>query len=349
MKLYNPGKIPWQESQLIYHALAKLGRESLCLVSPATPYVCIGFHQDVEQEVDIDFCRAHSIPIFRREVGGGAVFLDGSQLFFQLIIKRDNPIVPQRIDAFYKKFLQPVIEVHHRIGIQAEYKPINDLVVETRKISGSGAAEIGDCIVFVGNLILDFDYETMSRVLKIPDEKFRDKVKKTIEENLSTIRRELGEATSIQWDEQTLNNMVAEEFTKVVGALVPADKDDRLIKKMKMLESSMIDDTWLYRKGKRVEGRVVKVRAGLEVRQRIHKATGGLLRADFTVDDGTIKDVFISGDFFCFPVDAVDRLAAELKACALDNIENVVTAFYQAEDFEIPGVTVEDWMQVFRT
>ena len=349
MKLYNPGKIPWQESQLIYHALAKLGREALCLVSPATPYVCIGFHQDVRQEVDIDFCRAHNIPIFRREVGGGAVFLDGNQLFFQLIIKRDNPIAPQRIDAFYKKFLQPVIEVHHRIGIQAEYKPINDLVVETRKISGSGAAEIGDCIVFVGNLILDFDYETMSRVLKIPDEKFRDKVKKTIEENLSTIRRELGEATSIQWDEQTLNNMVAEEFTKVVGPLAPADKDDRLIKKMKMLESSMIDDTWLYRKGKRVEGRVVKVLAGLEVRQRIHKATGGLLRADFTVNDGTIKDIFISGDFFCFPVEAIDRLAAKLEACALDNIANVVTAFYQTEDFEIPGVTVDDWMQVFRT
>jgi lipoate-protein ligase A len=348
MKLYIPGKIPWQESQLIYHALAKLGREALCLVSPATPYVCIGFHQDVKQEVDIDFCRAHNIPIFRREVGGGAVFLDGNQLFFQLIIKRDNPIAPQRIDAFYKKFLQPVIEVHHRIGIQAEYKPINDLVVETRKISGSGAAEIGDCIVFVGNLILDFDYETMSRVLKIPDEKFRDKVKKTIEENLSTIRRELGEATSIQWDEQTLNNMVAEEFTKVVGPLAPADKDNRLIKKMKRLESSMIDDTWLYRKAKRVEGRVVKVRAGLEVRQRIHKATGGLLRANFTVNDGTIKDIFISGDFFCFPVEAIDRLAAKLEACALDNIANVVTSFYQAEDFEIPGVTVDDWMQVFR-
>ncbi len=255
MELYNLGKVPWAESQLMYHALAKLGRESLCLVSPAAPYVCIGFHQDAQQEVDFEFCKASNIPVFRREVGGGAVFLDGNQLFFQLIIQRDNPIVPQRIDAFYKKFLQPVIEVHHRIGIQAEYKPINDLVVETRKISGSGAAEIGDCIVFVGNLILDFDYETMSRVLKIPDEKFRDKVKKTIEENLSTIHRELVEATSIQWDEQTLNNMVAEEFTKVVGPLAPADKDDRLINKMKVLESSMMDDTWLYRKAKRVAGR----------------------------------------------------------------------------------------------
>jgi lipoate-protein ligase A len=348
MKLYNLAKIPWQDSQLIYHALAKLGREALCLVSPATPYVCIGFHQDVEQEVDLDFCRTHNIPVFRREVGGGAVFLDGNQLFFQLIIKRNNPIVPKRIDAFYKKFLQPVITVHRRIGIQAEYKPVNDLVVENRKISGSGAAEIGECIVFVGNLILDFDYETMSRVLKIPDEKFRDKVKKTIEENLSTLGRELGETPSVQLDEQTLNNMVAEEFAKTVGPLTPADKDEQLINKMKMLESSMTDNDWLYRKAKRVQERIVKVRAGLEVRQRIHKATGGLIRADFALDEGLIKDVFISGDFFCFPVDAIDRLAAKLEACPLANISNVVTDFYKAEDTEIPGVTVADWLQVFR-
>ena len=103
----------------MYHALAQLGRESLCLLAPATPYVCIGFHQDVNQEVDLGFCRANDIPVFRREVGGGAVFLDGNQLFFQLIIQRDNPIAPKRIDAFYKKFLQPVIEVYHRIGIEA--------------------------------------------------------------------------------------------------------------------------------------------------------------------------------------------------------------------------------------
>jgi lipoate-protein ligase A len=134
MDLYNLGKVAWEESQLMYHALAKLGRESLCLVSPATPYVCIGFHQDAEQEVDLEFCKANSIPVFRREVGGGAVFLDGNQLFFQLIIQRDNPIAPRRIDAFYKKFLQPVIEVHRRIGIEARYKPVNDLVIETRKI-----------------------------------------------------------------------------------------------------------------------------------------------------------------------------------------------------------------------
>jgi lipoate-protein ligase A len=347
LKLYDLSKIPWQETQLIYHALAQLGQDALCLVSPATPYVCIGFHQDVEQEVDMDYCRSHSIPVFRREVGGGAVFLDGNQLFFQLVIKRNNPIVPKKIDAFYKKFLQPVITVHRRIGIEAEYKPVNDLVVENRKISGSGAAEIGECIVFVGNLILDFDYETMARVLKIPDEKFRDKVRKTIEENLSTIDRELSKTASAQPDEQALNNMVAEEFAKTVGRLTPAAQDDRLINKMKMLEASMMDKAWLYRKGKRAVERSVKIRAGLEVKHRLHKATGGLIRADYALEDGKMKDVYISGDFFCFPADAVDRLAARLEGCTPDDIADVVADFYQPADTEIPGVTVDDWLQVF--
>ena len=348
MDLYNFGKIPWEESQLIYHALAKLGRESLCLVSPAMPYVCIGFHQDAKQEVDLEFCRANNIPVFRRKVGGGAVFLDGNQLFFQLIIQRDNPIAPKRIDAFYKKFLQPLIAVHHRIGLDAKYKPVNDLVVETRKISGTGAAEIGDCIVFVGNLILDFDYETMSRVLKIPDEKFRDKVKKTIEENLSTIRRELGEQKAAQWDEQTLNYMMVEEFEKLLGTLTPANKNDELIAKMKELETLMINDAWLFQKGKRVEGRVVKVRSGLNVVQRMHKATGGLIRVEFTIEDGKYKSVTISGDFFSFPRDAVVRLAAMLEDCRTDNASKVISDFYQTEKFEIPGVTVDDWSQAFK-
>ena len=157
MYLYSLGKVPWHESQTIYHALASLGREALSLVSPATPYVCIGFHQDAHQEVDLDFCRANRIPIFRRDLGGGAVYLDGDQLFFHLILHKDNPAVPKRKEAFYKKFLQPIINVYRKIGIPAEFKPVNDVITRNRKISGTGVGEIGECIVFVGNLILDFN------------------------------------------------------------------------------------------------------------------------------------------------------------------------------------------------
>ena len=348
MELYALGKIPWEETQLLYHSLALLGREALCLVSPASPYVCIGYHQDLEQEVDLEFCRAHDIPIFRREVGGGAVFLDGNQLFFHLILKHDNPIAPKRIDAFYQKFLKPVIAVHHRIGLQVEYKPVNDLIFQNRKISGTGAAEIGDSIVLVGNLILDFDYETMARVLKIPDEKFRDKVKKTIEENLSTIRRELGAERADQWDENTLNNMLAEEFQKLLGPMTPARKDNLLIAKMQAMKSEMMRDDWLFHRGKRVGGRVVKVRSGLEVVQRMHKATGGLIRAEFVVEDGCYKEVAISGDYFCFPKDTVSRLQSSIEDSPTKEIVKVVTDFYQMGRFEWPRVEIDDWMQIFK-
>jgi lipoate-protein ligase A len=189
LELFNLGKVPWLETQLIYHALADLGREALTLVSPATPYVCI--------------------PVFRRNLGGGAVYLDGNQLFFHLILHRDNPAIPYGKISFYKKFLQPVIDVYRHIGIAADYKPVNDVLVEHRKISGTGAAEIGACIVFVGNLIVDFDYDMMSRVLKVPDEKFRDKVHQTIKANLTTIRRELGDEKSGQWSDTRLNDLMA--------------------------------------------------------------------------------------------------------------------------------------------
>jgi len=41
-------------------------------------------------------------------------------------------------------------------------------------------------MVFVGGILLDFNYKAMSRILKVPDEKFRDKVFKTMEENVTT-------------------------------------------------------------------------------------------------------------------------------------------------------------------
>lgn len=346
MLLYNLGKVPWEESQLIYHALAMLNREALSLVSPASPYVCIGYHQDVEQEVDLDYCRENQIPVFRREVGGGAVFLDGNQLFFHLILRRDNPIIPKGINAFYKNFLQPVIDIHHQIGIPVKYKPVNDLVVNSRKISGTGVGEIGDCIVFVGNLIVDFDYESMARVLKIPDEKFRDKVKKTIMENLSTIRRELGDENATQWREDKLNAMMVEAFTGLIGPMINVEMDDELIRKMNDLRKTMLINAWLYRRGKNIKGKVIKVKSGLEIVQKLHKSAGGLLRTEFQKDEGRYKEVRISGDFFCYPKDTIDRLTNEIEDTQTDKLHHVLKSFYDKGGFEMPGVDVEDWVRV---
>jgi lipoate-protein ligase A len=348
MRLYNLGKVPWQESQLIYHALAELGWEALSLVSPATPYVCIGFHQDVEQEVDLAYCNAKNIPVFRRDVGGGAVYLDGDQLFFHLILHKDHPEAPKNKELFYRKFLQPIINVYRRIGIPAVYKPVNDVLAGTKKISGTGVGEIGDCIVFVGNLIVDFNYEEMAKVLKVPDEKFRDKIHKTLKENLTTIRRELGEKEASRWDEGTLNALMAEEFQKILGPMTLSAKDPVLQSKMDELGAHLMSEEWLFQKGKTMPGREVKIRAGLNVIQKAYKAPGGLIRADYEVKEGRIKGVFVSGDFFCFPRTGIRKLERKLEDQPVEQVEALLSAFYADGEAETPGITVQDWLQVFK-
>ena len=347
MELYNLGRVSWEDSQLIYHALAHLGREALSLVTPGAPYVCLGRHQDAVQEVDLEFCRSEGIPVFRREVGGGGVYLDGDQYFYQLILRKDNPLVPLSREAFFRKFLQPVLNTYRRIGLPAEFKPINDVLVNSRKIAGTGVGEIGECVVFVGNLIADFNFGLMSRVLKVPDEKFRDKIKKTMEENMTTIRRELGENAD-QWDNALLNDLLAEEYDKVVGPLSERVVDEELRAKVDELAAWMLSEDWLHSKGKRIPQRQVKIRSGVDVYQRLHKASGGLVRADFAINNGIFEEVSLSGDWFCFPADGVETLEKGLEGTTVVGAAETLANLIKEHRVETPGVSLEDWLTVLK-
>ena len=81
MFLFDLGKLPGQQSMLIFHALARMGIEALVVVSPKTPLASIGYFQDAEQEVDLQYCKELGIPFMRREGGGGATYLDAHQIF----------------------------------------------------------------------------------------------------------------------------------------------------------------------------------------------------------------------------------------------------------------------------
>ncbi|HUW13064.1 MAG TPA: lipoate--protein ligase family protein [Anaerolineae bacterium] len=343
MKLYRLETVAWQDSQLLYHALPRLGREGLILVSPATPYVCIGFFQDARQEVDLPFCREQNIPVFRREVGGGAVYLDGAQLFYQLVIHRDNPLVPQSKEAFYRRFLEAPIAAYRALGIPAEYKPVNDIIANQRKVSGNGVAEIGEYIVFVGNLIVDFNYEMMTRVLRVPDEKFRDKVYKTLHENLSTVRREVGEPPP----NEELWSLLADRFAETLGPLeVETTVDAQWRSKAYDLAPQFLSEEWLLQKRRPADARAVTIRSGVQVRQRVHKAPGGLIRATTEVQDGRFAAVSLSGDFFFYPQEKLAALESALLGVLEGEAGDAISRFYEEQGIESPGVTPADLAQV---
>lgn len=343
MDLYNLGKVSWQDSQLLYHALAHLGREALMIVQPGAPYVCIGYHQDAEREVEVDYLREHGIPLFRREVGGGAVYLDEGQLFYQFILRGDRADVPRDKNKLYRKYLGPVVQTFRDCGVDAEFKPVNDIIVGGRKISGNGAGEINNMAVLVGNFILDFNYEMMSHVLRVPDEKFRDKVYKTLEGALSTLKRELGESPTIQ----QLSERLIGHCEPLLGDFTPRGVDDELRAMADRLwEERFRHDEWtLANDLRRRGGRDVKIASGIHVIERMFKAPGGLIRATAVQRGDHLFDIHLSGDFFLFPADSLASLEAALEEVSAEAgaIEARITDFYASNAIEAPGVTPRDF------
>jgi lipoate-protein ligase A len=340
MNLYNLGHVPWLDSQLIYHAFPRLGMEGLILLAPAEPYVCIGYHQDARQEVDLAYCREHGIPVFRREVGGGAVYLDGQQLFYQLIIHRDNPLAPRDRTHFYRTFLAPVVQGYRDLGVGAHYKPVNDIVTDAgRKISGNGAAEINEHAILVGNLIAGFDYEKMVRVLRVTDAKFRDKVFKSLCENLTTLERELGEAPS--WE--TMVDTLVRNFETALGPLTPAELPQSVRDKVAELAQTHTTEEWLLRLGRSIrEEARIKIAEGVEIAQRVHKAPGGLIRATVETRHGLITAASLSGDFFFYPPEKLADLERHLAGAKIAQVPDLLDEFYRSNGIESPGMTPED-------
>ncbi len=341
MFLFDLGKLPGQQSMLIFHALARMDIEALVLVSPSSPLVSIGYFQDAEREVDLFYCRQAGIPFMRREVGGGATFLDENQIFYQLIWKRDNPRFPKVIQDTFPWFSEAPVETYRAFGVQAEYRAINDIITrEGRKIAGEGGGNIEDSLVFVGGILLDFDYRAMSKILKVPDEKFRDKIFKTMEENLTTMKKELG--TLPPRDEVVA--VLKEKFEQRVGRLDRASLNSEIIQKMKALELSMTSDEFLHKKTPKIP-KGVKIREGVEIFYGLHKAKGGLIRTAEEIAEGRIHEIAISGDFTFLPKEGLTGLEKSLEQVPVkeSRITERVENYYRENKIESPGVESQDF------
>ncbi len=210
MKAYVLGKLPRMLSTTLFHAMAELGYEGLILCEPEDTYVSLGYFDRAQELIDLKRCKELGLGVIRRQVGGGAVLLAPGQVFYQLVLPKS--LVPFKVEDAYRRLSQPVIKAYARLGLDVEYKPINDLVVREsqRKVSGQGAGDIGRLFVFVGNILLRFDPELMAELFNVPEPHTRERVRQSLWENIGWLERELGRS----FDFQEVASVLLEEFSK---------------------------------------------------------------------------------------------------------------------------------------
>jgi len=343
IRLLELGSVPAVRSQACYHAAAYSLDEgtpdTVILVSPSEPYVCVGYHQEVDREVDRAYCRERGLPVFRREVGGGAVYLDRDQVFIQWVFHPAS--LPSKVDERYRLYVEPLVRAYRALGVEAVHRPVNDVHVRGKKIGGTGAARIGRAEVVVGSLMFDFDRATMARVLKVSSVKMRDKVFQGLRDYMTTLRDELGRAP----DRGAVVGLYLKELAGVLGAeIVPGEWTATEEARARELDRTLGSEEWLGQKGAaRRAG--VKIHEDVQIRESVHKAPGGLLRITARLRKGRLDDITVSGDFTIFPGTAVRSIEQALRGTSPDRgaVLAVVAERYRALSVDAPGLGPEDW------
>jgi lipoate-protein ligase A len=313
-RLLQDGIIDAHHHFAIEEALVRLVDEG---VSPSTlrlrqvqRAVFVGVYQDTWAEVDVDYCRAHDIKIVRRANAGGAVYHDLGSFCYSAFFPR--AAFPQSEAELYRLFAEPVIFTCADYDVTAHFHGMNDVLVGEHKIYGSAQITWYDAFVQSGTFLVNMDLDVMDRALTPPALKFADKPARSVKERVTSLAREMGR----ELDTHAVMAHFAANFARVLGIqLVPGElmpEEQELA--AELLAAKYGTDGWNL--GTR-DAYQVTVSA---------KAKGGVVFLSADMENGTMRQACIRGDFLVSDRAVLERLEQALAGRCPEEAQAVVLA-----------------------
>ncbi|MDR0334359.1 MAG: lipoate--protein ligase family protein [Methanomassiliicoccaceae archaeon] len=130
-------------------------QDMLVIYSRDRPCVSVGRSQKIDDTVDLGYVNDNDIAVVRRVSGGSNIYSDSGQLTYSLIVSRDR-LPASRNDSF-AAVCGAVVAALKELGIDGSHKPVNDILVNGKKISGGAQARNKKAVLQHGSLILDVD------------------------------------------------------------------------------------------------------------------------------------------------------------------------------------------------
>jgi lipoate-protein ligase A len=133
-------------------------------------FVVLGRTSKEDEDVDMAACQRDKVPVLRRSSGGGTVLQGPGCLNYSLVLSKDNHPELSAINRSYQVILGQVLKALQTIGVEAEFRPVSDLVLKGRetKFSGNAQRRGRGFILHHGTILYDFDLDLISRYLKMP-------------------------------------------------------------------------------------------------------------------------------------------------------------------------------------
>jgi lipoyltransferase/lipoate-protein ligase len=175
------------------------------------PAISLGYFQSVAEEIDVNACKKLGVDYVRRITGGGAVFHD-KELTYSIVIPEAHPAIPKNILQSYGRICNALLKGLQQLGIQGTYAPINDILVDEKKISGSAQTRKANTVLQHGTILLDVDVDTMFSLLKVPNEKIKDKLIRDVKQRVTSIEHIVGKKIRFEEVAEALKTGFEEEF-----------------------------------------------------------------------------------------------------------------------------------------
>lgn len=163
MKVKDYGVISPQNGLNLENMLFSKGESALIIYSRDRPTISLGKFGILEDCVNRQVMNKNNITAIRRMSGGSAIYTDMTQLIYSITVKKSH--IGSKENS-YKTFCECLVGTLECIGIEAVYKPVNDVLVNEMKISGCSQYRDKNTVLHHGTLIMKLDADIIDRVLK---------------------------------------------------------------------------------------------------------------------------------------------------------------------------------------
>ncbi len=206
--------------------------------------VTIGYFQRVEDSVNLDYIRANNIPLTRRITGGGSVYHDGGGEITYSVVAGINDVGGDVLDS-YRRICRGLVYALRYFRVRAEFKPVNDVVVNGRKISGSAQTRKKKALLQHGTFMYATDLDKLANCLRAPREKLASHGVSSIRDRVITLADIIGRRPRVEEVLEALKK----GFMKALNIeLRPSNYTKEELYLAEKLIAKYKDEEWVFRK-----------------------------------------------------------------------------------------------------
>ena len=146
------------------------------------PSVIFGRNQVAENEVNLDYCREHSIKVYRRKSGGGCVYADMDNLMLSFISNEEN------VGFAFNRFVNMVLLVLRKLGIEATGTSHNDIMIGNRKLCGTACYHLNGRSIVHSTMLYDTNMEHMLHAITPSRAKLQKKGIESVRQRITLLK-----------------------------------------------------------------------------------------------------------------------------------------------------------------